>query len=195
MISDPFAVVKCMVDVFDREGISYVIGGSFASSSYGDFRATQDVDFVADVREEHIPALMAALQADCYIDDEMIRDAIQSVSSFNIIHLPTMYKADVFVKKPDEWADEEFRRRRTLNIEFDGTTFPVFVVSPEDIILQKLNWYRLGGGVSDRQWNDIRGVLKTQDSNLDKEYLKKWAAVIHVTDLLERACTDAAITL
>jgi len=67
----------------------------------------------------------------------------------------------------------------------------VYIVSPEDIILAKLEWYRLGGEVSDRQWRDVLGVLKTRAGELDLDYLRKWAGELKVNDLLERALDEA----
>ncbi|MFL5655678.1 MAG: hypothetical protein ACJ8CB_16055, partial [Ktedonobacteraceae bacterium] len=75
----------------------------------------------------------------------------------------------------------------------EGSNRPFYVASPEGTILNKLEWYRMGGEVSDRQWNDILGVLKIQGTNLDMVYLQRWAAVLKVTDLLERALVDAGL--
>ncbi len=75
----------------------------------------------------------------------------------------------------------------------DENSRPVYLASPEDVILNKLEWYKMGGGVSDRQWNDILGVLKTQEATLDLAYLRKWAVTLDVTDLLNRALEDAGL--
>lgn len=68
-----------------------------------------------------------------------------------------------------------------------------YVASPEGTILNKLEWYKMGGGVSDRQWNDILGVLKVQGTNLDMPYLHRWATVLEVADLLQTALVDAGL--
>jgi hypothetical protein len=63
--------------------------------------------------------------------------------------------------------------------------------SPEDTVLAKLEWYRLGGEVSERQWRDVLGVLRARGSQLDLEYMRKWAGELHVGDLLERGLQEA----
>jgi hypothetical protein len=75
----------------------------------------------------------------------------------------------------------------------EGRVHTFFVASPEGTILNKLEWYKMGGEVSDRQWNAILGVLKVQGTNLDMNYLQKWAVSLNVTDLLERALVDAGL--
>ncbi len=194
-VSDSLVVARIVSQTLENLGIPYLVGGSMASSAHGTFRATQDIDFVAEMKRNHIAEFVAALQADWYVDGEMIGDAIDTESSFNVIHLPTMYKADIFIKKPSAWSDTEFARRQIYEMTLAEPPFSVYIASPEDTILQKLSWYRLGGGVSDRQWGDIQGVLKEKQPVLDFEYLKKWATVLQVTDLLERACGDAKIAL
>ncbi len=196
MNEDAEDLVERVVSILDAIGIEYMIGGSFASSHYGEPRMTRDVDFVADIREEHIPAMMQSFSPDdWYIDDEMIRDAIQMQSSFNIILLPTMYKADFFSRRRDAWGQEEWSRRTRKRIESEHINREIVYASPEGMILQKLLWYRMGGEISSQQWRDIEKMLKAQEPTLDKAYLKKWAAAINVMDLLERACADADITL
>jgi hypothetical protein len=107
MLSEPILVVAKLAGVFDALGIRYVVGGSVASSIYGVPRATQDVDLVADVRLSHVDAITSALAAEFYVDADMIRDAIKQRASFNVVHLATMFKADVFILQGDSWSREE----------------------------------------------------------------------------------------
>ena len=67
---------------------------------------------------------------------------------------------------------------------------PIEFLTPEDIVLLKLEWYRLGGEQSDRQWNDILGVMRTQAGKLDDRYLVVWAADLGVDDLLAKVRLD-----
>lgn len=117
----------------------------------------------------------------------MIREAVTRQASFNVIHLTTMFKADVFIMKRDAWAREEMSRARQEHLDGPNGTVAIRFASPEDTLLHKLVWFRLGNEISDRQWSDINGVLKIQGERLDREYLDRWAPVLKVADLLERA--------
>ncbi len=157
-----------------------------ASALYGVARSTLDVDMVADIRAEQVGALVKTLGKAFYADDEMIRGAIQSRSSFNLIHLETMFKVDVFIRKERPFDRIQFKRRIEQVLVIDPEQ-KAFISSAEDIILAKLEGYRLGGEVSDRQWRDILGVLKVQAGRLDMDHLHKWAAELKVANLLLRA--------
>ncbi len=187
MVSDPLIVVAALADAFDRLGIPYLVGGSLASSLHGIPRATQDADFMADVRPRHVAPLAKALEPDFYVAAELISEAIRHRSSFNVIHLATMFKADVFLPRHDAWSLEEMARARTESIPLAGNPKTIRFSSAEDTILHKLLWYRLGGETSDKQWTDILGILKIQGHSLDCPYLDKYAAVLNVGDLLDRA--------
>jgi hypothetical protein len=183
-------ITLLVTQTLEKIGIPYAIGGSLASSLHGVMRSTLDVDIVADMKMEHIPPLVAALSKEFYADDEMMRDAIEHHSSFNLIHYETAFKVDIFIRKSRAFDEMQLSRRRSSLIATDPDQ-SVYVTSPEDTILAKLEWYRMGGEVSDRQWRDILGVMKTRAGDLDLKYLKKWAGELKVGDLLERALTDA----
>ena len=191
MQNEPVEVTLKVTDEFEKLGVPYVIGGSLASTLHGMVRTTQDSDIVAQMRVEHVQPFVSALQDEFYMDEEMIVDAIQQNSSFNIIHRGTMFKVDVFIPTPRPFLKAQLTRaqKQTFALEIERSAK---FSSPEDTILAKLEWYRLGGEVSDRQWRDILGVLKTRGGDLDLEYLRQWAAELHVSDLLERALKDAS---
>jgi hypothetical protein len=189
--SQILAAITPVVEALEQLGVQYHIGGSVASSIYGILRATFDVDLVADLRLGQVRPLVKQLEAAYYIDEDMIRDAIGHRSSFAVIHLNTMLKVDIFIPKSRLFDQEELRRVQQ-EVLAEGTR-PFNVASPEGTILNKLEWYRMGGEVSDRQWNDILGVLKVQGTHLDMAYLQRWAASLNVTDLLERALADAGL--
>jgi len=182
-----------LVDAFEQLGVSYYIGGSVASSAYGLPRTTIDADLVADLRIEHVRPLVQQLQNAYYIDADMIRDAIKHRSEFNIIHFETMLKVDVFIQKTRAFDRETRRRVRQEKLDETSSDHVFLLASPEDVILNKLEWYKMGGEVSDRQWNDILGVLKVQGTSLDLAYLRQWAAALGVTSLLDRALEDAGL--
>jgi hypothetical protein len=183
-------ITLLVTQTLERLGIPYAVGGSLASSLHGVMRSTLDVDIVADMRIEHIQPLVAVLSKEFYADDEMMKDAIKHHSSFNLIHYETAFKVDIFIRKLRPFDQMQLERRRTSVIATDPEQ-SVFITSPEDTVLSKLEWYRMGGEVSDRQWRDILGVLKTRAGELDLDYLRKWAQELKVMDLLERALKES----
>jgi hypothetical protein len=186
------AALDPVADAFEALGVSYCVGGSVASSALGVARSTLDIDLVADLHTAHVAPLVERLQADYYIDGDMIHDAIQRRASFNVIHLATMMKVDVFVVGTRPFDRASFARviREPLG-DSRERSFPL--TTPEDIVIRKLEWYRLGGGASQRQWADILGVLKLQGDALDRAHLAYWARELGVADLLERALAEAGI--
>ncbi|GAB4581033.1 MAG: hypothetical protein Fur0022_37780 [Anaerolineales bacterium] len=190
MQNEPVEVTLKVTGILERLGVSYLIGGSLASTLYGMVRTTQDSDIVADMRLEHLAPFVAALQDEFFVDDEMIAEAIQRNSSFNIIHRETMFKVDVFIPRPRPFLQAQLARAQRQTFTFETEVSAKFA-SPEDTILSKLEWYRMGGEVSERQWRDILGVLKTQAGELDLTYLRQWAGDLKVGDLLERALKEA----
>jgi hypothetical protein len=190
--SDPIAVTLLVIDALEALGVSYFIGGSLASAVHGVLRATVDADLVADLRLKHAEPLARALSDAFYVDAESIRDAIRHQSSFNVIHLETMFKVDVFVLKERPFDASQFARRSAHVVATDPER-TAYIASAEDTILAKLEWYRKGGEVSEQQWRDVLGVLKVQSDRLDYDYLRQWAAQLGVADLLERAVNEAGV--
>jgi len=187
--NEPVEVTLKVSGVFEKLGIPYLIGGSLASALYGMVRTTQDADLVAEMRIEHVQPFVAALQDEFYVDDEMMVEAIQRNSSFNIIHRESMFKVDVFIPRPRPFLRSQLDRAQKQTFRFETEVSARFS-SPEDTILSKLEWYRMGGEVSERQWRDVLGVLKTRAGELDLDYLRKWADELHVDDLLERGMME-----
>lgn len=179
--------IKYVVSVLDDLNIRYAIGGSYASSTHGASRHTQDADIAVEPfpGKERLFAMRFPAN-EYYADETMIRDAVARRSGFNILHLLTSFKIDIFVQK-DRAFDREFLARRIKTTVFGESEGEFGVITPEDTILLKLEWFRLGGEVSDKQWGDIIGVMKTQGDRLDNAYLDHWAAEIAVKDLLDRA--------
>ena len=191
MINEPVAVTLLVIEALERLGVSYVIGGSLASAVHGVPRATLDTDLVADLKPAHAGSLAQALQPAFYADEGAIRAAIGLEQSFNVIHLETMFKVDVFVAGSKAFARQQLARR-SARVVADDPERTAYLLSAEDILLAKLDWYRQGGEVSERQWRDVLGVLRAQAGRLDQAYLRQWAAQLRVSDLLERAVSEAA---
>jgi hypothetical protein len=188
--SDLVAALRPVAEAFEALGVRYYLGGSVASSAHGIARASLDADIVAALEPERVDALIGRLAQTYYIPVDRLRSAVAARSSFNLIHLATSFKVDVFVSKGRPFDREAAARARDQAIDEapDAPRFPV--ASPEDTVLAKLEWFRLGGETSERQWWDILGVLKVT-ADIDSAYLRRWAASLGVEDLLERALADA----
>jgi hypothetical protein len=186
MLPEPIAVTILVTQVFETLDISYLIGGSFASTIYGMVRTTQDIDIIADMHLEHVQPFITSLEGEFYLEEEMIVDSIQHNTSFNIIHRKTMFKVDVFIPSKTPFQESEFNRAQKQIIN-ETPEISAYFASPEDTIIAKLEWFRMGGEVSERQWRDVLGVLKVREGLVDLDYLRKWAGELNVLDLLEKA--------
>jgi hypothetical protein len=191
MTGSPGEGLLRLLEVFDRLEIPYMIGGSGASSVHGLARTTADIDIVARVGSEDALPLVTELQQDFYIDEAQVRAAIENGRSFNVIHLRSSFKFDIFPLTADRYQQIQFGRRRyETSTVFTGEPLELAVSSPDDVILSKLRWYRQGGEVSEQQWNDVLGVIAAQRDRLDLPYLAEWAQYLGVADLLEQALAE-----
>jgi hypothetical protein len=177
-----------VIGIFETLGIEYHLGGSYASSVHGVPRLTQDVDLVAKLAPEQIEPLVAALGGDFYADAEPARRALEQRSSFNVLHLASGVKVDIFCLGDSAFDRSEFERARPTRL-YDDEAVRIRVKTAEDIVLRKLQWYRMGGETSDRQWSDVLGCLGATARDID--YLRHWARDLGVADLLERALAAA----
>jgi hypothetical protein len=182
--ADPLHVAARVAAALDALDVAYSIGGSLAGSFAGEPRATLDIDMVVALEATHVPALVRALENDFYIDSDALHRAVTERSTTNLIHQRTSIKVDLFVAGGTP-LDEALLRRR---VRLSGQD--LWVHSPEDILLQKLRWFRRGGDVSDRQWRDVLGIVRVQGQRLDHEYLAAGALRLQVRDLLERALEE-----
>jgi len=185
---DPIDVAVSVGRVLDRLGILHTIGGSLASSFAGEPRSTVDIDFIAAFDESQIPGLVSALSADFYVNDEALKRAVRDRTSSNLIHHATQLKVDLFVAGGTPLDEQQLRRRQAVVL---GPGRTIHVHPPEDILLQKLRWYLISRGASDRQWRDVLGIIRVQGSRLDRDYLIANAPLLDVTDLLARALSEA----
>lgn len=182
----PLAVLIEISRVLEELDIAYVVVGSFASSMRGLYRATADVDIVADINLDQVTPLMAALQENFYLDEQAVRRAVTQHRSFNAIHFDSVFKLDVFIPSESDFSRQQLSRRQLERVSTDDSQ-GIYVATAEDTILAKLNWYRAGGEVSSTQWSDVLGIIGTQGSDLDIEYLREWADRWNVRDLVEKA--------
>ncbi len=172
----------------DELGIVHTVGGSIAASFAGEPRSTIDIDLVAAISEPQIPALVSALGEEFYVDEVSLRRAVRDCTGTNLIHDATQIKVDIFIAGGTPLDEQQLQRRRAVNV---GAGRTLHVHPPEDILLQKLRWYHRGGGVSDRQWRDIQGIIRVQGDRLDLDYLRQYAPALGVEDLLADALEQA----
>ena len=184
------AAIGYVVAAFDLLGVEYAIGGSVASSVFGEPRQTIDADVVARLLARHAEPLVERLSGKFYADLPSILSAIEDQGCINLIHLETMAKVDVFVRWRDPFGQSQLARRQRKSVG-DQSPIELYFASAEDTVLAKLDWYRKGGEVSDRQWRDVLGVLKVQTRTLDRDYLAHWSKELKVADLLQRALDEA----
>lgn len=184
-------ILRSVLYVFETLSIPQVLGGSWASSIQGIPRQTQDADITSAPFPGSEREFVATLGDEYYVSEQAVRDANQHRSSFNVIHTTSGFKVDVFIRKDTPFAISAFNRSQSKTIP--GTDAIVDVLSPEDIILHKLEWYRIGGETSDRQWDDVLGVMRVQGDRLDSAYLDRWAGELSIADLLAEARSDAVI--
>jgi hypothetical protein len=175
--------------ILEGLGIVYAIGGSIASSVYGQIRFTQDADVTVEPFDDKVEKFYEEVKSNFYIGEAAMYEAIKQRRSFNIIHVASAFKIDVFIREDTEFNKQVLDRRRLLKLD-DSIERSFSVVSPEDIVLLKLKWYREGGCSSEKQWQDILGVLRIQKDELDAEYLKKWAEKLGVDDLLDKVQSE-----
>jgi hypothetical protein len=189
---DPFDVARLVVDACEACGIPYVIGGSIASSVRGEPRTSLDIDILVAMTAVHVTPLVAALGTDFYADADSIARAVRERSNVNVIHVPTAIKLDLFIVGGSPLDERQVARRRRTSVS-SKPAHEFYVSTAEDILLQKLRWFRKGGEVSDRQWRDVLGIIVVQGRALDFEYLRIGAADLEVSDLLDRAMRTAGI--
>lgn len=183
-------VVADFVDILEQLEITYSIGGSLASSVYGAVRFTQDADLTVEPFDNKAEKLLELLKPTYYVSKDAMYNALRRRSSFNIIHFETAFKIDIFVRKDTAFEKQLLSRRKLLKLS-DAQEKSFSVTSPEDIILLKLQWYRDSSCTSERQWADVISVLKVQTDKLDFQYLKKWAGILGINELLAKAASES----
>jgi len=176
-----------LLEVLDRLEIPYMVAGSVASSLHGISRPTMDVDLVANLGLSQIEDFATELKADFYADPEMMKEALARGRSFNLIHYASSFKFDIFPLRADEYSQTQFRRREFAESRLLGDEpIECAFATAEDTILNKLRWYRASGEASERQWNDLRGIVQVSGARLDHDYLNAWAPRLQVDELLDR---------
>ena len=182
-------LLRKVVSALDKAEIDFMLTGSFASSLQGEPRSTHDIDLVVDMKSSHINFLMKEFPApDYYLSKTAITDALRTESMFNLLDVNEGEKVDFWMLTDKAFDQSRFQRRQRNSIE----DFHVFVTSPEDTILAKLNWSKLSGG-SEKHFGDALRVFEVQFGTLDMEYLEKWVEELGVIIDWQRLLDEADI--
>lgn len=188
-----YGALKPVIATLDQLDVVYCVGGSVASSIHGIPRTTLDVDVVCDLKLSDVDPFVRFLEPTYYVSEDAVKSAVLHQGSFNLVHYDTMMKVDVFKLKRREFDLQAMQRRVYRPASGATADTHLYLSSPEDIILNKLEWYRMGEQVSERQWLDVVNVMKVQGELLDRGYLQQWAGDLNLADLLARALTEAGL--
>lgn len=191
-LPEPIQIALSVAARLEQLRVPYVAVGSLASSVHGEPRSTNDIDFVVDLPPAAVRGLIAALVDDYYVSPVAAAAAAAQPrgGTFNAIHLASAVKVDFFVAGTDAFDAERLASRERVRLG-NATGAEIFVDTAEHTVVRKLEWYRRGGEVSDRQWRDVIGVLRAQRGRLNQESMTAWAARLGVSDLLDRATHQA----
>jgi hypothetical protein len=187
-LQDPIEIATDTGARLDALGVAWVTGGSIASSVHGEPRSTQNVDMVVALLARHVTPFVKAMRRDYYVEEEAMRLALTAGGSFNAVHFTSAIRVDFFVAGDDPFEAERLRSRQ--RIEMPNAV--LYVDTAEHTLLRKLEWYRRGGEVSERQWRDVQVIARIQGDRLDREHLRLWADRLGIAGLLERVMRDAA---
>jgi hypothetical protein len=176
-VSEELEFLRYMANKLDEARLPYMLTGSMAMMFYAVPRMTRDIDFVVECRSADVPRVLEVFAPDCYVSEEAVKEAVARPGMFNIIHVEWAIKADLVVRRASEYRDLEFSRRRMLAVG----DLSVAVVSPEDLIISKLDWARDSASAS--QYQDVAQLLSTVP-DLDLAYLERWADALGVLDKL-----------
>lgn len=190
-MNDAIAILADVVQRLESHRIQYLIGGSFASIIFGESRLTRDIDLVLSTDGLSIDKLEAAFKNGYMVDRSALERALQEHDCHNLIEERFCFQIDVFFPPETEFARSQFERRVRIGFDPSQPEREAYFASPEDIVLNKLIWFREGNEVSKLQWGDAVGVLRVQKGALDHKYLARWAQELGVEDLLQRVMTES----
>jgi hypothetical protein len=191
MSSTPLDLLRSLIEILDNAGITWALGGSFASTFYAEPRSTADVDIALSLSDDHRELLLRELEARFYVPRDAALEAIEHSGSFNVIDLSSGFKADLFLCGSNMLDRNQLARRR--RVAFPGLDVGVWITAPEDVVLRKLSWWRATGTTSDRQWRDLCEVLRISGTSMDLDYLIRTAKEVGLSVDLSAALAEVGL--
>ena len=173
---DQKSVLKDVTERFEKLEIPYMLSGSMAMISYAMMRMTNDIDIVIEAKSEDTDKIIREFEAEYYVPQNRVKDAIYRQNMFNLLHQTKIVKIDCVLRKDSEFQKLAFSNRRKIKF----TEFDVWTISRDDLVLSKLNWAKKSR--SEMQMRDVASIIR---NGYDKEYVELWAEKLGVTDLLE----------
>ena len=183
MIHDaPGGLLRTIVAALETARIPHMVVGSFASTAHGEPRTTRDLDLVINPSLDQLNELVGALDPErFYVDPDVARDALRRRSMFNVIEIPTAWKLDLVIRKARPFSIEEMQRRTITKIlGMDVRPRP-----PRTRSSRSSSWAKLGA--SDRQLEDVAGILRVRGPDLDLDYIERWVAELGLAEQWRRA--------
>ena len=188
-LPEPIGATLSVTTLLERLNIPYFIAGSLASTVHGEVRTTQDSDVVAEITPSHVEAFVTSAEKLFFVDGAEVSKAIQEQTSFNLIHRESFFRVDVFIPQKTDFNASQLERARSELIVSQPQA-KAYIATAEDTILAKLNWFQASGGTSQRQWNDVIGIIKIQAERLDHDYMSVWAEKLGLSQLLNKALNE-----
>ena len=177
----PHELLEKVAKVFESLGIDYVVTGAIASIFYGEPRLTNDIDIVASIEKKDIPGLIEAFpENEFYVEREQVEEAVEKCRQFNIIHPASALKIDIMIKKDTPFDKSRFSRARMIS---PAGSYKARFASPEDVIIKKMDFFKRGG--SEKHLRDIAGMIRVSGSELDLDYISRWADRLGLTEIWE----------
>lgn len=188
-VTDPISLALRVAAILEQHDISYALGGSLASSMFGEPRGTNDIDMAVRLEHQQFGDLVDTLGIEFYVPAEAARRAVEEGTSFNLIDEAGL-KVDLFVLGNNPLDRRQIEHRQRIRVQDDPPQH-LWVTAPAEQVLRKLEWYQAGGRVSERQWRDVVGILRAQGTTLDRADLTQAAASMGLGTLLDAALKDA----
>jgi hypothetical protein len=189
-LQDSITLAQTLHSIFESAGMMYYVSGGVASSIHGEARSTRDLDLVIQIPQDEMEALVISLQSSGFYCPEGAVEEVKQLRSrtLNVTHIETIANADLYLIEPSPFSRSQMARRKLLPINGQAG---FWLISPEDLILQKLLWRR--DSQSEKQWRDVLGVLKVQPLELDYGYLLQWAENLEILEAFNQALLEAGV--